>query len=218
MKENFEAVIFDVDGLMFDTERIWVESVMKTNKDYGTNLTKDFLVTCMGLKKDLITEKFREVLPKNISAEEFRTHNKKYFYEEIDTNGPCPKKGLFELLGYLKEHNIKTAIASSSYREKVLKYLEKAKVDKSYFNAIICGDMVKNSKPEPDIYLKACEVLNVNPSNSLALEDSANGLLSAYRAGTKPIFIKDLKEHDKSILDLVYKRFDDLSQVITLFE
>ena len=215
--DKIEAVVFDMDGLMFDTERIWVDSVMKTNKEYNTNITKEFLLDCMGLKNSAITERFKEILPSNIDVAEFRNQNSYYVHKEIDEHGPGVKKGLFELLEFLKAHNIKMGVATSSYSAKIDKSFSMAGLSKDYFKVIICGDQLTESKPHPQIYLMACEMLGVNPKNAIALEDSANGLLSAYRAGMKPVFIKDMKEHGKEILDLVYKRFDNLSQVISLF-
>ena len=81
------------------------------------------------------------------------------------------------------------------------------------FSVIVCGDMVEKSKPAPDIYLKACEMLNANPEECIALEDSKNGLLSAYRARCKPIMIPDLWQPDEEILQIIKGKYSDLEQV-----
>lgn len=86
------------------------------------------------------------------------------------------------------------------------------------FSAIICGDMVEKSKPAPDIYIKACEMLNENPEECIALEDSKNGLLSAYRAGCKPIMVPDLWQPDEEILQIIKGKYSDLEQVKKAFE
>ena len=88
----------------------------------------------------------------------------------------------------------------------------------NYFSVIVCGDMVEKSKPAPDIYLKACELLNANPKECIALEDSKNGLLSDYRAGFKPIMVPDLWQPDEEILQIIKGKYFDLEQVKVAFE
>ncbi len=87
-----------------------------------------------------------------------------------------------------------------------------------YFDVMVCGPMVENGKPEPDIYLRACELLKLNPSECLALEDSPNGIISAYHAGCKPVMIPDLSQPDEEILCLLYKKLNRLDCVIDLLE
>jgi len=86
-----------------------------------------------------------------------------------------------------------------------------------YFSVVVCGDMVSKSKPEPEIYLKACELLHEKPENCFALEDSKNGLLAAYNAGCKAIMVPDLWQPDDEILDCLYGRFHDLDAVKEFF-
>ena len=121
------------------------------------------------------------------------------------------------MLEYLKNENIKLAVASSSTRWEVEKHLTDAGVI-NYFSVIVCGDMVEKSKPAPDIYLKACELLNANPKECIALEDLKNGLLSAYRAGCKPIMVPDLWQPDEGILQIIKGKYSDLEQVKKAFE
>jgi len=108
-------------------------------------------------------------------------------------------------------------VASSSPRWEVEKHLKDAGV-KDYFLDIVCGDMIENSKPAPDIYLKARELIGVEPKKCYALEDSKNGLLSAYRAGCKPIMIPDLWQPDEEIMKVIVAKYDDLEQVKVAFE
>lgn len=87
-----------------------------------------------------------------------------------------------------------------------------------YFLAIVCGDMVEKSRPAPDIYIKACEMLNENPEEYITLEDSKNGLISAYRVGCKPIMVPDLWQPDEEILQIIKGKYSDLEQVKKVFE
>lgn len=114
------------------------------------------------------------------------------------------KDGLIELLQYSKMNNIKIAIGTSEKFERVQFYLNKANIDKDTFDAIICGDMVEKGKPAPDIYLKACEKILVNPENAIVCKDAPNGILVAYSAGTKPVMIIDLIEPTDKIRKLLF--------------
>ena len=127
------------------------------------------------------------------------------------------KPGLKELLQYLKDNRIKTAVASSTDRQRVTYYLTKAKIS-SYFDAVITGDQVQNGKPAPDIYLLACKKMGTVPSETLALEDAPYAIMSAYQAGCLPVMIPDLAAPTEEILPMLYQKYDSLFQVKELFE
>ena len=122
------------------------------------------------------------------------------------------KKGLFKLIKYLNNNEYKIAVVSSSSTKDVEKHLKDVGIIHE-FDAIVCGDMIEKSKPEPDIYLKACELLSEKPSDCYAIEDSQNGVLSAYRAGCKTIMIPDLLEANDDIKLILHKLFVDLDQL-----
>ncbi len=82
-----------------------------------------------------------------------------------------------------------------------------------YFSVIVCGDMVEKSKPEPEIYLKACEGLQVRPDECYVLEDSKSGILSGFKAGCKVIMVPDLWMPDDELLKIIYRKFNDLDEV-----
>ena len=123
---------------------------------------------------------------------------------------------LKELIKFLKEKNIKIAIASSSSFEKIHTRFKQANLDINEFDYVIGGDMVTSPKPDPQIYLKSCEVLNVKPENAIALEDSDSGIKSAVSAGMKAILIPDIKSPSEETLEIAYKKFDNLLEVIEL--
>ena len=119
---------------------------------------------------------------------------------------------LKEILEYLKENRIPTALASSTRRTAVMEHLDRAGIT-SYFQKIICGDMVEHGKPAPDIYLKACEELGVAPGQALAVEDSFNGIRSAYAAGLYTVMVPDQLPPTEEILALVDKKCDSLTEL-----
>lgn len=213
-----EAVVFDMDGLMFDTEKLWLDSVIKTNEVYGYNVPESLVIECMGKRKDYIDSRFKEVMGQDFDTDEFRRINKVFAAEDVSKNGLRVKKGLIELLYFLKSKNIKIALASSSKMDKIKQRFMEANLSLDYFEYIIGGDMVTKPKPDPEIYIKSCEILGVKPDKAIALEDSEYGIISAYKAGMKPVLIPDIKCPSDEILKLAYKKLDDLSQVIEIFK
>lgn len=216
--ERIDAVVFDMDGLMFDTERLWLDAAIKTNEVYGYDVPPSLIIECMGLRKDKIDIKLKECMGEEFDPIKYRELNKIFMKKDVDENGLKIKKGLIELLEFLKSKNIKMAVASSSSNEKIDQRFSEAGLSKEYFDYIIGGDKVTEPKPNPQIYLNACDVLGVEPKYAIALEDSELGLMSAYNAGMKAVWIPDLKKPSDEVLKLIYKKFDSLAEVISLFE
>lgn len=215
MNENrIEAIIFDMDGVMFDTERLYEEAFATIAKKWGYEyyVTEEFIKSFKGKKKEAIKVMYKQLLDK-ISIErtgkEFdaNEHIKQvldYLDNYIQNNGMPIKNGLIELLEYAKNNNIKIAIGTSEKFERVQFYLNKANIDKDIFDAIVCGDMVENGKPAPDIYLKACEEIDVKPENAIVCEDAPNGIIAAYRSGAKPVMVIDRIEPTDEIRKLLF--------------
>jgi HAD superfamily hydrolase (TIGR01509 family) len=151
------------------------------------------------------------------NQEELRKCTRDFLQDYYATFAVPVKKGLYNLLNYLKDNNCKMAVASSSPWWEVEKHLNDAKIT-DMFSVIVCGDMVEKSKPAPDIYLKVCEILGVRPEECIALEDSKNGLLSAYRAGCKPFMVPDLWKADEETMKIIAGMYVDLDEVKLAFE
>lgn len=127
--KNIEAVVFDMDGLMFDTERLWIDSVKRTNDECGYNVPLEVAMECIGKRADFVDQRFKEVMGEEFDPIEFRRLNRLYMDEEVKANGLGIKKGLLELISFLKEKDIKIAIASSTKLEKIQKRFEQANID-----------------------------------------------------------------------------------------
>lgn len=138
-------------------------------------------------------------------------HN--HFLEYIQKQGVPVKKGVRELLDYLKTCGCQTAIASSTSKKSILSHLENTGLTDK-FNAIISGDMVEHGKPEPDIYLSAAAAINCLPDTCYAFEDSYNGIYSAYRAGMKTIMIPDLYPATAEIRPMLYAEYESMLDVL----
>lgn len=188
---TFEAVVFDMDGVIFDSERAVIETWQVVADRYGIKGIEQACLACTGLNKDATRIKMKEIYGEDFPYDVYKEEASKLFHERYDSGRLPMKKGVTELLSFLKERDIKIALASSTRSEIVIRELTDAGII-GYFNEIICGDMVARSKPAPDIFLKACECLGVSPQNAYGVEDSYNGIRSASAAGLRPIMVPDL--------------------------
>ena len=137
--------------------------------------------------------------------------------EYIKENGIEVKKGLFTLLDYLRSHGIKMAVATATPSERTNEYLHTIGAY-DYFSAMVCGDMITNGKPAPDIYLAAARELGLPPCECAAFEDSPNGITAAHAAGCHAIMIPDMTRPDDTIRPLLSAVYDSLDGAIDYFE
>ncbi len=212
-----KAVAFDMDGLMFDTERLNMEAWQYVGKLHGYIVSDKLIFKICGLNMADSRRTFLSEFGQNFDFDTYRVMKADYISDKIERDGVPIKKGLYELLEYLKSHGYKTVVATSTMRSIALRNLTKAGVMK-YFDKVVYGDMVSRGKPEPDIFLKASEVLGVPPEECMALEDSANGILSAYRAGMIPVMIPDMQEPSEEIRRILFAKLPSLLDVIGLLE
>ena len=209
-----KAVIFDMDGLMFDTESLVVKGWDYAGEKLGVGKLGYMVNKTLGVNHEKTKEIFYEDFKDAVDVEKLTEITREYVYAYYDKYGTPEKPYLHEVLNFLKENNFKLAVASSSRKQTVLKHLKSANI-LDYFQAIICGDMISNSKPHPEIYLKACKALNEDPSNCYALEDSPNGIRSAHAAKMVPIMIPDLIEPNEEIKKLYKVKLNSLGEFIT---
>lgn len=213
-KFDIQAIIFDMDGVMFDTERLYEEAFLEIAKKWGyeSEISIEFIKSFKGKKKEAIKELYKTLLDeislqktgKEFDADEHIKQVLDYLDNYIKNNGMPIKDGLIELLKYAQINNIKIAIGTSEKFERVKFYLEKSNIDEKIFDAIVCGDMVENGKPDPDIYLRACEEISITPENAIICEDAPNGIIAAYRSGAKPVMIIDLIEPTEEIKKMLF--------------
>ncbi len=212
-----KAVIFDMDGLMIDTEKLLQKYWLVAAHAYGYAMEKQHVLGIRSLAAKYAAPKLQAELGADFDYDKVRSLRIKLMNEHIDTYGVEEKPGLGELLAYLKENAYLTAVATATDWERTKRYL--GSIGRlSYFDEIVCAPMVANGKPAPDIYLEAARRLNVEPSQCMALEDSPNGILAAYRAGMYPVMVPDLSEPDEDTKKLLYRCVGDLSQVIDLIK
>ncbi|MFL0269297.1 HAD family hydrolase [Candidatus Clostridium radicumherbarum] len=212
-----ELIIFDMDGLMFDTEKIsyigWKEAAIKYNYEIDEGLFQKTLGANLIRTKEIYLNFFGEKFP----FEEIKNERVKIAEDIIKTKGIPIKRGLYELLNYLSQSNIKMAVATSTSRKRATDLLKLAKVD-YIFDYILCGDEIINSKPNPEIFLKVANKFQCPPKKCLVLEDSEVGIIAASKAGMLPIMIPDMKKPIDDIQKLIFRKMDCLMDVKLFLE
>lgn len=208
-----KGIVFDMDGLMFDTERISADGWAFAGKQVGFHITEDTLKKTLGLNIEGTKRVLCDELGEAFDFSAAREMKVDYMTSHIEKNGIPMKPGLIELLDFLTTNQYRITVATSTERERAQYYFRKAGISK-YFDQIVCGDMIERGKPAPDIYLKACEIIGLDSGECLALEDSPMGILSAYRAGMKPVMIPDLLQPDEETGSLLFAKLPTLRDVI----
>lgn len=210
------TVVFDMDGVLFDTERLCLESWLAVAGQHGIPGMEEFFPTCIGRNntdtKALVLEHYGAKFP----YEEFCREASRWFHDRIEQNGLPVKEGVRELLQFLKDRDWNVGLASSSRYQSVVGHLERAGI-RDAFSVIVGGDMVEHSKPRPDIYLMACEKLCAAPSECYAIEDSPNGIRAAHSAGMRPIMVPDLVAPDAEMEQLAHIICRNLREVQAYF-
>lgn len=212
-----KGAIFDMDGLMLDTEKLLVRFWRQAAEEFGYDMTFENVLSIRSLSRKYSIPLLKGIFGEDFPFEDVRSRRIRLMNDYIDKHGFELKKGLFELLDYLKGNGFRIAVATATDRERTHLYLGRINA-LSYFDEMICGDMVKNGKPEPDIYLTAASQLGLAPSECAALEDSPNGIRSAFAAGCKTIMIPDLSKPDDDIMPMLSAVYDDLEQAADFFE
>lgn len=211
------AVIFDMDGIIFDTERLYIESWKAVAREYDLNNVTDMAYRIIGVNDIMSRKVFTEYYQGTRDYDQCRKRVSEVFHSRYDGKIPV-KPGVHEILAFLRERNIPVALASSTRIETVQRELKEAGLYQA-FDHIIGGDMIKQSKPAPDIFLAAAEKLQEAPENCYVLEDSHNGIRAAAAAGMHPIMVPDLLEVTEEMQELaetvcptLYKAIDYLDR------
>ena len=215
MKDTITAVLFDMDGLVLDTEKLYTRFWQEAANVLGYPMTKEQALGMRSLNRGAGLAKMQSYFGLSVDYDRIRNKRIELMDAFVEQEGVVLKPGIHELLLFLKERGIKTAIATSSPMERTLLYLGSVGLQNS-FDELVSGYMVEKGKPEPDIYLYAAKKLGVKPEECMVLEDSPAGILAAYRAGCLPVMVPDQDEPDEETKKLLYARADSLSSVIQL--
>lgn len=210
--KNLKLVIFDMDGLMFDTEEISFISFRDATKLFGCELTREIFHEILGVNIARAKEVYAMHFGADFPFDQMVEKKLEFAAAYVKAHGVPVKPGLYELLDFLAENQIKRVVATSSHREVAADLMVRAKVD-SKIDGMVCGDEISQSKPDPEIFLKAAEKMQVSPEHCLVLEDSRMGILAAHRANIKSIMIPDMLQADDRTKELYFKEMKSLHEV-----
>lgn len=201
-----------MDGVILDSEKLYVRFWCEAANFYGYPMERRHALGIRSMNKRFASEKLKGWFGNDFEYDAVRSKRIELMDKYIDENGIEAKDGAEYLLSYLRDNGYRVALATATPSERAKRYLERLDLYK-YFEEIVCSSMVKNGKPEPDIYLLAAQRLGLKPCECLALEDSPNGVRSARSAGCKTVMIPDLDEPDEEIKPLLFSVADNLREV-----
>lgn len=214
---GIKAVIFDMDGLMFDTERLSAKYWIQAGKEQGLSVGEEFLSGIRGSSKEAAECKFYECFDRTYDYWAIRNRKTELFRGYLERHEIPLKEGLRELLLYLREHQYKVVLATSTARYYALQYLKSADVEQ-YFNGFVCGDMVTKCKPDPEIFFRAAALVECTPNQCVVLEDSLNGIRAAIDGGFIPVMVPDITQPGKALRAELAANCKDLFEVIAFLK
>jgi HAD superfamily hydrolase (TIGR01509 family) len=212
-----KTVIFDMDGLLVDSEVRALKAWREVAKKRGITGIDELFPKMIGMnvytRGLLFAEVYGKDFPFTECNEEVRSLAHGY-----EAESPVPlKKGVRELLSYLRENGYRIAIASSGLLATIERRMKHHGIFE-YFDVIVSGDMVKKSKPDPEIFLLCAEKLGVPPSEITVFEDSQNGIKAAHAAGMRPVMVPDFVAPEKEVAALAYAVCSSLTEVKEKYE
>lgn len=209
------AFVFDMDGVLLDTESLCKKCWRLAAEKWNLKGVDEVYYQCVGQSDQdtLFTlQNFFEKQNENFNVREWYDYARNLFRKTEESEGIELMPGAKNCLERLKNKGFILALASSTRRQAVERQLSRAGLI-DYFETLTCGDSVEHSKPDPEIYLKACSSVGIDPKNCVAVEDSPNGVLSAYNAGLKVILVPDQIKPDEKIKSLCAKILNSLEEI-----
>ena len=193
-----QAILFDMDGLITDTEKLLSRFWCQAANEMGFPMKPEHVLGIRSLSAKFAAPHLQGIFGEDFDYYAVRDRRKQLMNDYIEKNGIEAKPGLNELLDYIKEHDLKCAVCTATDHARTKWYLGMIGVY-DRFDAFVCGDMIKNGKPKPDTYLEGAKALGFMPGECMALEDSPNGVESAYTAGCMTVMVPDLSQPDEEL-------------------
>lgn len=212
MTENMKAVIFDLDGTLIDTEKYYRIFWPRALAEFGYSMTDEQALFMRSLGRPFAPAQLKAWFGEELDYPAVRQRRRELMEACLDREGISVKPGAKQLLEKLRQDRITTAIATATDPERTAKYLRLTGLE-GYFDRIVSATMVKEGKPSPDIYLYACAQLSLKPEECIAVEDSPNGVLSAYRAGCQVVMVPDQTQPDEELKRYIFRTVPTLAEV-----
>lgn len=211
------GIIFDMDGVLIDSERQSNEGWLWAAGQLEVDMPMWLIDSFKGAPAELCCKFFDDYYKGVIDYWEAKELRTQHVYKIRETEGIPVKKGVKDIFEYIRNNGLKCAVATSTRRESAEKTLHEIGVW-DYLDAVVYGDEVEHGKPEPDIFLRAAKAIGVNPSEAVVVEDSINGIKAGYAAGMRVVHIPDTIAIDDDIRKLTYMVCDDLNGLIDVVE
>ena len=212
-----EAVLFDMDGLMFDTERMYQKAWLQAGRQMGVPMEPEIVDRLRGRNREGCARVCREAFGEDFDFDAMRTACRALMARWIEEDGLPVKPGLYELLAELERRGVPAVLATSTTRDSAWGHLQRAKVDR-YFLGAVCGDEVSHSKPDPEVFLKAAALAGKDPARCMVLEDSPAGVRAGAAAGCFTVMVPDLTAPDEELRKLADEILPGLRDVIPLLD
>jgi len=217
MNHVLQAVLFDMDGLMFDTERLVARCWAKIREETGFDISDTLLSQARGLTGPEYRACFERVLGEKFDYPSASKRKWELFWSYVAENGFPVKPGLVELLRFLKKEGILVVMATATRQDIAADFVARAGVG-DFFDGYVFGDQVTKGKPDPEIFLAAAEKLHVKPYECIALEDSINGVKAGIRGGFHTIMVPDLEQPSPELQTQLLYQCSSLLEVIPFLE
>ena len=214
---KIRGVLFDMDGVILDTEKLYARFWMEACHHFGFPMTREQALTMRSANRKVGEARLQGYFGPEADYTQIRLKRIELMDAYVAQHGIAPKPGIYELLDYMEEHGISAAITSSSPMEFIEKHLNSVNL-LHRFRKLCSGHNIPNGKPAPDIYLLGAKELGLKPEECLALEDSPTGVLSAYRAGCLPVMIPDLDQPGEDTQKILFAKADTLAHVIDILK
>ena len=215
--KNIQAVLFDLDGTLIDTERYYRQIWPQAVAHFGYEMTDAQYLMLRSLGRPFAREKFAAWYGPAFDYDEVRAYRMTLFQALREREGIRLKPGAREILEYLRGRGILVATATATDEDRTRNYLTEVGL-LPLFDRICCATQVSHGKPAPNLYLYACETLGLSPQECLAVEDAPNGIRSAIAAGVPVVFIPDQTQEEPEVEPLVYRKLSSLTELKSLFE
>lgn len=212
MRRQIEAVIFDLDGTLIDTEKYYVRLGVEVAKEMGYDIPWEVILSLRSLNRKFSKPMLRELYGEDFDFDYFHRTRKERFANLLKEQGIKKKPGADEILNYLRENKYRIAVATATDIERAESYLKEIHIYEK-FDKIISVSNVPNGKPMPDVYLEACRQIKKQPERCLAVEDSDNGVRSAYGAGMRVVMVPDLAPPTEEVKPMIYGMADTLLEI-----
>ena len=211
------AILFDMDGVLIDTERLNLKFTIETAKDMGFDVTPEDALTQRSSVSEVSDKFFKSKYGEDFNFYAMRDERRRRIQIYIDENGLELNEGVNEVLDHVEKRNLKKAVVTSSDFDRAMVYIRMLGIE-DRFDTIVSASMVELGKPNPDVYLYTAEIIGENPEDCIAVEDSPNGVRSAYSAGCKVAMYPDLTEPDEEMREMSSWVLDSIKDLIKIVD